>query len=71
MLVLHKRSEILDKVKDYVNSFWNLSKINFYDPCRNDFIEVNSVFKVFEELNITKQKYENVLKLSASTTAIH
>ena len=53
MLLLHKKNEILDKVKDYVNSFWNLSKINFYGPCRNDFIEVNSVFKVFEELNIT------------------
>ena len=64
MLVFHKRNEIIDKVKNYINSFLNPSKINFYDPSRNDFIEVKSVSNVFEELNITERKYENTLKLS-------
>ena len=37
MLVLRKRNEILDKVRDCISNFLNPSKINFYDPIRGDF----------------------------------
>ena len=40
VLVLRKRSEILQKVKDYINNFLNPSKVKFFDPSRDDFIEV-------------------------------
>ena len=59
VLVLRKRNEILDKVKDYANNFLNPSKINFYDPFRDVFIELKSVSEVLEELSITEQEYEN------------
>ena len=62
--VLRKRNEILDKVRDYINNFLNPSKANFYDPPRDDFIEVKSVSEVLEELSITEQEYENALKIS-------
>ena len=50
VLVLRKRNEILDKVREF-NNFLNPSKIDFYDPTCDDFIEVKSVSKVLEELN--------------------
>ena len=64
LLVLRKRNEIVDKARGYINNFLNLSKINFYDGTRDDFIEVKSVFEVLEELSITEQEYENALKIS-------
>ena len=62
--VLRKRNEILDKVRDYINNFLNPSKVNFYDPPRDDFVEVKSVSEVLKELSITEQEYENALKIS-------
>ena len=64
VLILPKGNEIVDKVKDNINNFLNPSKINFYDPFLGDFIEVKSVSEVLEELNITKQKFENALKIT-------
>ena len=55
MLVLHKRNEILDKDKNYINNSLNLSETNFYEPSRDDFIEVQSVSEVLQELNIAEQ----------------
>ena len=63
-MVLHKRNEILDKDKDYINNSLNPSGTNFYEPSRDDFIEVQSVSEVLQELNIAEQKYENTLKIS-------
>ena len=64
VLILPKGNEIVDKVKDNINNFLNPSKINFYDSFLGDFIKVKSVSEVLEELNITKQKFENALKIS-------
>ena len=64
MLVLHKKNEILDKDKDYINNSLNPSETNFYEPSRDGFIEVQSVSEVLQELNIAEQKYENTLKIS-------
>ena len=64
MLFLHKRNEIMDKVKNYINNFLNSSKIHFYDPSRDDFIEVKSVSEVLQELKIPQQEYGNLLKIS-------
>ena len=55
MLVLHKRNEILDKDKDYINNSLNPSETNFYESSRDDFIEVQSVSEVLQELNIAEQ----------------
>ena len=64
VLVLRKRNKILDKVRDFINNFLNPSKISFYNPTCDDFIEVKSVSEVLEELSITEQEYENALKIS-------
>ena len=57
VLVLCKRNKILDKIRAYINNFLNPSEINFYDPTRDDFIEVKSVSEVLEERSITEQEY--------------
>ena len=36
VLVLHKRNEILEKIRDYINNFLNPSKINFYNTTLDD-----------------------------------
>ena len=64
VLVLRKRSEILQKVKDYINNFLNPSKVNFFDPSRDNFTEVKSVSEVLKELDISVEEYENALKIS-------
>ena len=56
MLVLRTVNKILDKVRNYINNTLNLSKINFHDPSRDDFIEIKSVSLVLEELIITEQE---------------
>ena len=56
MLVLRTVNKILDKVRNYINNILNLSKINFHDPTRDDFIEIKLVSLVLEELIITEQE---------------
>ena len=64
LLVLHKRKEILQKVKDYINNFLNPSKVHFFDPLRDDFTKVKSISEVLKELDITVEEHENALKIS-------
>ena len=64
VLVLRKRSEILQKVKDYVNNFLNPCKINFFEPSRYDFTEVKSISEVLKELDVSVEEYKNALKIS-------
>ena len=56
MLVLRTVNKILDKVRNYINNILNLSKINFHDSTRDDFIEIKSVSLVLEEVIITEQE---------------
>ena len=71
VLVLRKRNEILDKVRDYINSFLSPSKMIFYDPTCNGLIEIKSVSKVLEELSITEKEYENALNISNNSYQVH
>ena len=64
LLVLHKRKEILQKVNDYKNNFLNPSKVNFFNPLREDFTKVKSVYKVLKEIDINVEENENALKIS-------
>ena len=64
LLVLHKRKGIFQKVTDYKNNFLNPSKVNFFNPLREDFTKVKSVYKVLKELDITVEENENTLKIS-------
>ena len=64
LLVLCNRNEILQKVKGYINNFLNPSKVNFFDPSRDDFTEVKSISEVLKELDISVEEYENAFKIS-------
>ena len=47
-----------------MNDFLNPSKVNFFDPSRDDFTEVKSISKVLKELDISVEEHENALKIS-------
>ena len=64
VLILRKRSEKLQKLEDYINNFLNPSKVNFFDPSRDNFTEVKSVSEVLKELDISVEEYENAFKIS-------
>ena len=64
ILLLQKRIDIFITVKDYINSHLNPSKVNFFDPSRNDFRQVNSISEVLAELIIEEKDYENALRIS-------
>ena len=64
ILLLQKRIDIFIKVKDYIDSHLNPSKVNFFDPSRDDFRQVNSISEVLAELIIEEKDYENALKIS-------
>ena len=59
-----KEMKFFVKVKDYVNNFLNPSKINFFNHPQDNFIKVESISDVLEELGITEEEYENALKRS-------
>ena len=46
IFVLSKRCETLQKVKEYINDFIKPSKVNFFDPSRDHFTEVESISEV-------------------------
>lgn len=62
LLALYAKNGILFKFKDYINNFVNASIINFFDPLRDDFTEVMTL--LLKENHITKEEYENALKVS-------
>ena len=61
LLALYAKNGILFKFKDYINNFVNASIINFFDPLRDNFTEVMTL--LLKEIHITKQEYENALKV--------
>ena len=64
ILLLQKQSDILKKVKYYINNYVNPFKVNFFELSRDNFRQENFVSEVFTENTIDKKEYENALKMS-------
>lgn len=62
--VLLLRSEILNKVRAYINENLNSAKRNFTDCHAENFIPVPSVDEILCELDILKTDYEYALSIS-------
>ena len=62
-IILENQEQLLSKVKNYVKSYLNPAKINFFD-CKNNFVEVKSISKVWNELGIDEFEYKKSLGIS-------
>ena len=61
LIILENRKQLLSKVKDYINSYLNPVKVNFFDHCQDNFVEFKSVLEVLNELGIDEFEYERAL----------
>ena len=57
------RSNILNKVKAYIDSELNPVKHNFYDKSRDDFEHVGSINCILNQLGIFEEDYYNALSI--------
>ena len=62
--VLRTRSELLNKVKRYIDSELNPSKINLYDCSREDYAKTKTIDQILALLDISKNDYEAALTIS-------
>lgn len=60
-IILENRKQLLSKVKDYINSYLNLAKVNFFDRSQDNSVEVKSISEVLNELGIDESEYERAL----------
>ena len=61
--VLKNRSDLLSKVKRYIDTELNPSKNNFYDSSRSDYEVVKTIEKILSSLEISED-YEAALSIS-------
>ena len=61
---LTERYNILKTVSDYINEYLNLSKDNFYDVQREDYIEPKSIEEILNMLDIYVDAYYKSLEIS-------
>ena len=62
--VLKNRSDLLSKVKRYIDTELNPSKKNFYDSTRSDYEVVKTIEEILLLLEISKEDYEVALSIS-------
>ena len=62
--VLKNRSDLLSKVKRYIDTELNPSKKNFYDSTRSDYEVVKTIEEILSLLEISKEDYEAALSIS-------
>ena len=64
LIILENRKQLLSKVKDYINSYLNPARVNFFDCSQDNFVEVKSISEVLNELGIDEFEYERALGIS-------
>ena len=64
VIILENRKQLLSKVKDYINSYLNPARVNFFDRSQDNFVEVKSILEVLNELGIDEFEYERALGIS-------
>ena len=61
--ILQKRSEILGKVKNYIDTNLDPSKVNILYPERPNFIPCKSITEILGDLGLSEQEYYNALSI--------
>ena len=46
LTILENRTQVLSKVKDYINLYLNPAKVNFFDHSQDNFVEIKSTCEV-------------------------
>ena len=61
---LEKRTEILSKVKDYIDEFLFPRKRNIIDPSKDNFQQSEAITDILNKLDLTEDEYYNALSIS-------
>ena len=63
-VLIKNRSDLLSKVKRYIDTELNPSKKNFYDSTRSDYEVVKTIEEILSLLEILKEDYQAALSIS-------
>lgn len=61
---VRKRKETLNIVSTYIKNYFNLSKYNFYDDSKEDFVEPKSVIEIVTDLGLSEETCYSALEIS-------
>ena len=64
LIIFKNRKQLCSKVKDYKNFYLNTVKVDFFDHCQDNSVEVKSVSEVLNELGIDEFEYKRALGIS-------
>ena len=62
--IMNKKKIILDKVKDYIDSYLDPKVKNFHHPDQQNYEQPKTSDEILTDLNIPKEDYENALSIS-------
>ena len=61
---LQKRNQILNKVKDYIDTNLDPRKVNILEPEKLNFLKPKEISDILRDLNIVEAEYYNALSVS-------
>ena len=64
---LQKRNQILNKVKDYIDTNLDPRKVNILEPEKPNFLKPNEISDIPQDLNIVEADYYNALSVSTDS----
>ena len=64
---LQKRNQILNKVKDYIDTNLDPRKVNILEPEKPNFVKPKEIIDILQELNIAEADYYNALSVSTDS----
>ena len=62
--LMEKRNKVLGKVKEYIDTNFNPSTKNFYDPSKDSYEPALSIDEILSHLELIRAEYEDALSIS-------
>lgn len=59
-----KRKETLNIVSTYIKNYFNLSKYNFYDDSKEDFVKPKSIIEIVTDVGLSEESCYSALEIS-------
>ena len=63
-LILEQCQHVLDKVKNYIDTYLDPRKNNFFDPAASNYCELQDISTILQSLGLNEEEYYNALSIS-------